>query len=377
MNFPSQKDTFGIFNNLFAFFGMLDLQETVVSLQGKLFEHSSINPQSFIGKKFSDLSFLNKAGTSGKVLKGSINEISSNKSKTYLDFTNGKGRDIFVQLFLNRVFDEEENTEFVFFCALEVAGDENSRPELLQTSSEDKHSEIEKANREKDFFLAFMSHELRSPLNTILGWSKILLTRDVNETSRRNAIETIEKSARIQAKLIDDLVESARISSGKIRLETMEINLCEIVRSVYDSQKPLAEQKNVEMEFVSDKEYVSVFGDAARLRQMILILTSNALKTTRAGGHIKISLETPECEATLKFDDNGDGINPDVLPDLFNQFQQNDGNKSFSSNALEMSIVKILAEKHNGRVKAESPGLGLGSTFTVILPLPDSLPIKA
>ncbi len=152
--------------------------------------------------------------------------------------------------------------------------------ELAKVYAREKKArdEAEEANRSKDFFLAIVSHELRSPLNTILGWTKILLTKEVKEEVRKNALETIEKSARSQAKLIDDLIDSARVASGKMRLELRQINLYEVLKTVYNSQKPLTEAKNVNLEFLSDSESIQVFGDSIRLQQVFTNLVSNALK---------------------------------------------------------------------------------------------------
>ncbi|MBA2493938.1 MAG: response regulator [Acidobacteria bacterium] len=229
----------------------------------------------------------------------------------------------------------------------------------------------EEANRAKDFFLAVVSHELRSPLNAILGWTKILLTKEVDETTRKNALETIEKSARSQAKLIDDLVDSARVSSGKLRLEFRSLNFYEVIKTVYNSFKPSAEAKNIDLEFSADKQDIQVFGDMFRLEQIFTNLLSNALKFTSSGGTIKINVQTEKDAVKVTVHDDGKGINPDSLPNIFKQFRQGDENMSIEQSGLGLglSIVKILTEKHNGTILAESEGIGQGSTFTVTLPL--------
>lgn len=234
--------------------------------------------------------------------------------------------------------------------------------------------EAEEANRAKDFFLAFVSHELRSPLNAILGWTKILLTKEVDDETRKNALETIERSARSQAKLINDLVDSARVASGKLRLEFRQINLYEIVDNVCNSQKPAADNKNIKLDMKADKTEIQIFGDSIRLQQVFSNLLSNAIKFTPENGVIQIGIQTDEAKAEVTIKDNGQGISPEALPRIFSQFSQGDEkiSRDTSGLGLGLSIVKTLVEKHGGIVKAESEGIGKGSTFTVVLPLNES-----
>jgi len=239
--------------------------------------------------------------------------------------------------------------------------------------------EAVEANRAKDFFLAFVSHELRSPLNAILGWSKILLTKTVDENTRRNALETIERSARLQTKLINDLVDSARVASGKLRLEFHPTNLCEIVRVAYQGQKPTAESHRLEFTFQSDCDEVVVFGDAGRLQQVITNLISNAIKFTPEGGKVEIAVHKGDDRVEVRVKDTGTGISAEALPDIFRQFSQGEVGRARSSSGLGLglSIVKILVAKHGGTVEAMSEGLGKGSEFIVTLPLSDSKPLDA
>lgn len=230
--------------------------------------------------------------------------------------------------------------------------------------------EAVEANRTKDFFLAFVSHELRSPLNAISGWSKILLTKKVDEETRKNALETIERSARFQTKLINDLVDSARVASGKLRLEYRPTNLCEIVRMSFQGQKPAAEAHNLQFEFISPLSEIRVFGDAGRLQQVFGNLISNAIKFTPEGGRVSIEIESDTNVATVHVSDTGQGISADALPNIFKQFSQGEGNLSKNVGlGLGLSIVNILVAKHGGSVRAESSGIGQGSRFSVTLPL--------
>lgn len=236
--------------------------------------------------------------------------------------------------------------------------------------------EAEIANRAKDFFLAFVSHELRSPLNAILGWSNIL-KRDLNEETRKKAVETIEKSAQIQKKLINDLVDSVRVASGRLQLEFRPVNLVDVVRSTFEAQRPTAENQQLKYNLTSDTDKVMVFGDSGRLQQAFGNLISNAIKFTPEGGEVGVAIQAADEAVTVTVSDNGHGIDPMGLPNIFKQFAQGDAEitRRSSGLGLGLSIVNILVGKHGGTVTAESHGLGHGSRFTVKLPLTESAPI--
>jgi PAS domain S-box-containing protein len=269
--------------------------------------------------------------------------------------------------------DAEREPEKMTSVVRKVTEQKLAEDELVRVYDREKKArdEAEEANRSKDFFLAFVSHELRSPLNAILGWSKILLSRPVDEETRRNALETIEKSARSQTKLINDLVDSARVASGKISLEFRPTNLYEVVKVSYISQKPAADLRNVTLDFKSDSDEIVVFGDANRLQQVFVNLISNAIKFTDEGGSVSVNITTGHDFAEVVVSDTGRGISADSLPNIFRQYSQVHPAHDISKGGLGLglSIVKILVGKHGGTVTAESPGLGMGSTFRVHLPL--------
>jgi len=248
--------------------------------------------------------------------------------------------------------------------------------ELVRVHEKERRSREEavEANRSKDFFLAFVSHELRSPLNAILGWARLLLTRDLDETHQKTAVETIEKSAKFQLKLINDLVDSHRVASGRIRLEYQPTNLFDIVRNSFQAQKPLAEAKNIDYQFNTDSERIPLFGDSNRLQQVFGNLLSNALKFTPEGGRVTVDVLTGPESVQVHVIDNGQGIEPTELPHIFKHYSQGDLErvKMTHSLGLGLSIVKILVSKHGGVVHAESEGKGKGSRFTVTLPLTEA-----
>lgn len=231
--------------------------------------------------------------------------------------------------------------------------------------------EAEVANRAKDFFLQFVSHELRQPLTSIVGWSRILQAREVDDATRKKAYESIEKSANIQTKLINDLVDSTRVATGKIKLEYRNLNLVDLARSSFESHRPTAEAQGIAYDFAAETDSAPVFGDYGRLQQALGNLLSNAIKFTSGGGKITVSVRVEGETAVVTVEDTGQGIDPVELPDIFKEYAQGDAErvKKTGGLGLGLSIANILVTKHGGRVTAESRGLGHGSRFEIFLPL--------
>lgn len=254
-----------------------------------------------------------------------------------------------------------------------ITVEKESAAELARVYEREKKArdEAELANRAKDFFLAFVSHELRSPLNAILGWAKILLRGGTDEPTTKKGLDTIEKSARIQSKLINDLVDSARVTSGKIKLELRHLNLVDVVRATFEAQRPAAESQAIEYSLEADDDRIIIFGDSGRLQQVFANLLSNAIKFTAPGGSVSVKISSSDETARVIVSDSGQGIDPKGLPNIFKQFNQGDSENSRRSGGLGLglSIVNILVGKHRGGIKAESDGVGHGSRFTVELPI--------
>jgi PAS domain S-box-containing protein len=245
--------------------------------------------------------------------------------------------------------------------------------EIVYEREKAARDEAELANKSKDIFLAFVSHELRAPLNSILGWSNILLTKDVDENTRRNAIETIERSARMQTKLINDLVDSARVASGKIKLEYRPTEITTVVRNVIDAQRPALESRGLSYSSDLGGEKIYVMGDVNRLQQVFGNLLSNAIKFTPSGGFVNISAARTNSHVTVVIADSGEGISAEFLPTIFHQFSQGSaGVRKSVGLGLGLSIAKTLVERHGGTVHAESEGVGMGSRFIVSLPVLES-----
>jgi signal transduction histidine kinase/CheY-like chemotaxis protein len=229
----------------------------------------------------------------------------------------------------------------------------------------------EAANHMKDEFLATISHELRTPLNAILGWARMLRTGILGPTRFPQAVETIERSAQAQAKLINDILDVSRIVTGKLRLQVGPIDLPTIVTEAVETVRPAAEAKSIDLRWDPPIWDLPVRGDSSRLQQIVWNLASNAVKFTPKGGRVEVRLEHDADCARLSVKDSGAGISPDFLPFVFDRFRQGNATTSRSHEGLGLglSIVKHLAELHGGGVKAMSAGAGKGAEFTVWLPV--------
>lgn len=240
----------------------------------------------------------------------------------------------------------------------------------LERLVEERTSELVRANQIKDEFLATVSHELRTPLNAMLGWAQILRTRQLDEATRLRALETIERNARSQSQLIDDLLDVSRIIQGNIRLTTRPLMLASVVEAALDAMRPAIEAKAIRLQFTGSQGGL-VVGDAARLQQVVFNLISNAIKYTASRGDVVVRLECADGSAKLIVSDTGQGIGASFLPYVFERFRQADSTttRTHGGLGLGLAIVRHLVELHGGTVQAHSPGEGRGSTFVVSLPL--------
>jgi signal transduction histidine kinase/ActR/RegA family two-component response regulator len=232
-------------------------------------------------------------------------------------------------------------------------------------------TEAEAASRLKDEFLATLSHELRTPLNAILGWTTMLRHRQVDESQIARALEVVERNARMQAKLIEDVLDMARIITGKLRLDMRPVALAPIVAAAIDAVRPAADVKSIRLQ-VNVGALPAIHGDATRLQQVLWNLLSNAVKFTTPGGTVTTSLQLLDSHAVLAVSDTGQGLAPEFLPFVFDRFRQADQSvtRGHGGLGLGLSIVKQVVELHGGSVRAESAGPGRGSTFYVTLPIP-------
>jgi signal transduction histidine kinase/CheY-like chemotaxis protein len=242
---------------------------------------------------------------------------------------------------------------------------------VLLERERNARGEAEAANRSKDDFLAMVSHELRAPLNAITGWTSMLLSGSLDAARIRRAYETIDRNARSQAQLIDDLLDIGRITSGTLRLNESQIEIGSIAEMALESLRPTAESRGVTLESNIALDLGETKGDAQRMQQVIWNLLSNSIKFTSRGGWARLVVERDARAITIEVSDNGQGIAPEFLPRVFDRFRQQDNSSTRSRGGLGLglSIVRHLVELHGGTISAESEGIGKGAKFTVTLPL--------
>jgi PAS domain S-box-containing protein len=243
--------------------------------------------------------------------------------------------------------------------------------ELLLESERSARAEAERMSDMKDEFLATLSHELRTPLSAILGWSQILRRGIKSEADLHKGLDTIERNARVQAQLIEDLLDMSRITSGKVRLDVQPLDPSSFIQAAMETVRPAAEAKGIRLESLLDPVAGPISGDPSRLQQVIWNLLSNAIKFTPKDGKVQVLLERVNSHIEISVADTGLGIDPAFLPHVFDRFRQADGSttRRYGGLGLGLSIVKNLVELHGGTVRAMSPGEGRGATFAVHLPL--------
>ncbi len=255
--------------------------------------------------------------------------------------------------------------------AIENARLFDARQRLIE-SERAARTEAEEANRLKDDFLATLSHELRAPLTAMVGWTNLLQRRPTGDRELlQHGLSVIDRSIRLQLQLIEDLLDMSRIVAGKLRLDVKTVDLRDVIRNALASVEPAAEAKGVKIHSVLDPMAGPMRGDINRLQQIVWNLLSNAVKFTPKGGHVQVSLERVNSHVEIVVTDTGQGIEPGFLPHVFERFRQADASttRKYGGLGLGLSIVKHLTELHGGMVKVKSPGPGMGTTFTVELPL--------
>jgi PAS domain S-box-containing protein len=247
---------------------------------------------------------------------------------------------------------------------------EEERSRLLE-SERAARIEAERAGAIKDDFLATLSHELRTPLNAILGYAQLARKGAFSAEELPAAMEVIERNARSQTQLVEDLLDLSRIVSGKIRIDVQGVNLASVIRAAIETLQPDAEMKGVRLKSVFDPIVRLVSGDPSRLQQVVWNLLSNAIKFTPRGGEVQVALERADSGMEIIVSDTGEGIPPDFLPNVFDRFWQADPSitRRHGGLGIGLSIVKQLVELQGGTVRAKSPGVGKGSTFIVSLPV--------
>ena len=284
---------------------------------------------------------------------------------------------------LQQTYDELEQLVGARTAELSRANRELSLEVAERRRIEEERAQLlvreQQANRLKDEFLATVSHELRTPLNAVLGWARVLRSADVDVTLQARALESIERNAQSQARLIEDILEVSRIVTGKLRLKVRTLDLAQVIDAALDVVRPAAEAKDIRLETdIDDRPWTSV-GDADRLQQIVWNLLSNAVKFTPRGGTVTAALVRKNGSDEIIVSDTGKGIDPAFLPHVFAPFRQADASttRDHGGLGLGLAIVRQLAELHGGTVRAESDGVDRGSRFIVVLPAQQTAPAPA
>lgn len=266
---------------------------------------------------------------------------------------------------------ERKQAEYVLRSVKEELKQQLQIREELLTREQMARAEAENANRMKDEFLATVSHELRTPLNAIMGWCHMIRSGRLDQSTSERALETIDRNAKAQAQLIEDILDVSRVITGKLRLNMAPVDVASIINAAIDSVQLAAESKGIKLAVTLDPSARHTLGDVSRLQQVVWNLLSNAIKFTPAGGLVQIKLARTDDAVQIWVSDNGQGIAAEFLPFIFDRFRQADGTttRKHGGLGLGLSIVRHLVELHGGTVHADSPGEGLGATFTVKLPL--------
>ena len=261
--------------------------------------------------------------------------------------------------------------------ALALEGEINERKEveeklrLALVGEQMARAEAETANRMKDQFLATVSHELRTPLNAIIGWSHLLKSGKLDGTTSQRALETIDRNARSQAQLIEDILDVSRMITGKLRLNKEVVDIAAVINAAIDSVQLAIDSKDLNLNVNLDPTARHTLGDSSRLQQVVWNLLSNAIKFTPSGGSIEVSVQRANGNLQICVKDSGQGISPEFLPHIFEHFRQADGTttRMHGGLGLGLAIVRQLVELHGGMIKADSHGEGEGCTFTIELPM--------
>ena len=245
-------------------------------------------------------------------------------------------------------------------------------------AAEETARRAEEANRLKDHFLATVSHELRTPLSSILGWAKLLQEGRCDPAFAAKGLDVIERNARAQQRIIDDMLDISRIIAGKLRVDTEPVDLTALVHEVIESVRPSADAKDISVSLETVSGHCRLAGDSLRLRQVLGNLLSNAIKFTPRGGRVVVTVDQHGDRVAVHVKDSGKGIEPTFLPHVFESFRQADTSTSRENGGLGLglAIARHLTEMHGGSVAVESGGLGTGATFSVMLPVrPFSAPV--
>jgi PAS domain S-box-containing protein len=356
------------------FAGVLSLDGTVVEANRLSLEACGFTRQQVIGKKFWECGWWNPSRALADIVRRGCEHAALGRLfRREMSYFVADGSERFVDLIIAPVTDETGRVLFVAPTGIDITEKKrlaDERERLLEAERWAR-SEADRTSRIKDEFLATLSHELRTPLNAILGWSQILANGTNDQADLTEGLQTIERNARAQTQIIEDLLDMSRIISGKVCMDMQKIDLSHVISAAINTVKPTAEAKGVRIQFISDQMAGPLSGDANRLQQVFWNLLSNAVKFTPRGGCVAVSSKVADSNIEISVADTGEGISPDFLPFVFDRFRQSDSTptRRHGGLGLGLAIAKQLVELHGGSIRAHSAGAGRGSTFRICLPI--------
>ena len=362
-----------IFNQTFQHIGILQPNGEIIKVNQSALDFAGQKLEDVVGRSLWEMPWFSHP--TQQVLQNAIATASTGEFVRYEVEMRGANDIATFDFSLKPILGENGDAELIIYEGRDISDRKRAEEELRR------------ANGVKDEFLAVLSHELRSPLNAILGWSQLLRARKLDQMAIGRALETIERNAKLQTQMIEDLLDVSRIIRGKVELNVAPVNLASPIEAAVATMLLAAQAKAIQIETILDPNAAMVLGDISRLQQVIWNLLSNAIKFTSAGGRVEVKLEKLQSEnenntsmkltqseisyARITVKDTGKGISADFLPHVFDYFRQADSSitRNHGGLGLGLAIVRHLVELHGGTVDAQSQGEGQGATFTVTLPL--------
>ncbi len=357
------------------FAGIMALDGSIIEANRLSLEACGYTKEQVIGKPFWECPWWCHSAALMQQIKSAIAQTAAGQTfQAEMPYFVADGSQRMVNLVVLPIKDETGRVVFLVPTGTDITDlkrAESQRDDLLQAERAARAA-AERASLLKDEFLATLSHELRTPLNAVLGWANILRLGKLHGEELKQGLDTIERNARAQSEIIEDLLDMSRIISGKVRLDVQRLDLPSIVQSAVETARPTAEAKGIRLQTVIDPlNGVTVSGDVNRLQQVLWNLLSNAVKFTPNGGCVQVLLDRVDSHLEISVIDTGEGIAPEFLPYVFDRFQQGDASttRRHSGLGLGLAIVKQLVELHGGNIHVKSGGIGQGAAFTVRLPL--------
>lgn len=353
-----------VFENALTGVSLLDEHLVYVDVNPTMCNLLGVDRDQLIGKALEDLVAPESRGTPAVIIQALAQD---SAWRGHVPLRRADGQNIHLEWHVSRHADPN--------LRLAIVNDISDRlryeaeREALLSSERAARSDAERANRLKDDFLATLSHELRTPLNAIVGWSQVLRLGKPSPADVQEGLEAIERNSRAQAQMIADLLDVSSITSGKLRLEIGQLDPVAVINTALTAVQHTAREKSIEITKDLDLDCGEIPGDASRIQQVIWNLVNNAVKFTPNGGRISVSLRKVDPYVEIRVADNGQGIDPDLLPKIFDRFQQGDSSSTrhHGGLGLGLAIVNQLVELHRGTIRVESEGLGKGATFIVRL----------